>query len=31
MAPVMVRFGHDWVLDAGLRQFRRRALTGAAE
>lgn len=24
-APV-VRFGHDWVLDAGLRQFRRNAL-----
>ena len=31
VAPPMVRFGHDWVLDAGLRQFRRRALAGAAE
>lgn len=24
-AEPMVRFGHDWVIDAGLRQFRRRA------
>lgn len=26
-APV-ARYGHDWVLDAGLRQFRQRALDG---
>jgi uncharacterized protein YndB with AHSA1/START domain len=24
--PWIARFGHDWVLDTGLRQFRRRAL-----
>jgi hypothetical protein len=23
--PWLSRFGHDWVLDTGLRQFRRRA------
>ncbi len=26
MAAPMVRFGHEWVLDTGLRQFRDRAL-----
>ncbi len=26
MASPMVRFGHDWVLDTGARQFMRRAL-----
>ncbi len=26
LAPWLARFGHDWVLDTGLRQFRRRAL-----
>lgn len=26
LAQPMVRFGHDWVLDSGLRQFRDRAL-----
>jgi hypothetical protein len=26
MARPVVRFGHDWVLDTGLRQFRDRAL-----
>jgi uncharacterized protein YndB with AHSA1/START domain len=26
-APLLVRFGHDWVLDTGLRQFRDRALS----
>ena len=26
VAAPLVRFGHDWVLDAGLRQFRSRAL-----
>jgi uncharacterized protein YndB with AHSA1/START domain len=26
MARPMVRFGHDWVLDNGLRQFSSRAL-----
>lgn len=26
MAPWLARFGHDWVLDTGLGQFRRRAL-----
>ncbi len=26
MASPMVRFGHDWVLDTGARQFIRRAL-----
>ena len=26
LAPWMANFGHDWVLDTGLRQFRRRAL-----
>jgi uncharacterized protein YndB with AHSA1/START domain len=25
-APRIVRFGHDWVLDTGARQFRARAL-----
>lgn len=25
-APWLARFGHDWVLDTGLGQFRRRAL-----
>lgn len=25
-APWLARFGHDWVLDTGLRQFRREAL-----
>jgi uncharacterized protein YndB with AHSA1/START domain len=25
-APAVARFGHDWVLDRGLAQFRRRAL-----
>jgi hypothetical protein len=24
--PMLVRFGHDWVLDTGVRQFRERAL-----
>jgi uncharacterized protein YndB with AHSA1/START domain len=26
LAGPMVRFGHEWVLDTGLRQFRTRAL-----
>lgn len=26
LTPWLGRFGHDWVLDAGLRQFHRRAL-----
>lgn len=26
VARPLVRFGHDWVLDTGLRQFRDRAL-----
>jgi uncharacterized protein YndB with AHSA1/START domain len=26
LAYPMVRFGHDWVLDTGARQFRNRAL-----
>jgi hypothetical protein len=26
VAAPIARFGHDWVLDTGLRQFRRRAL-----
>ena len=26
LAPWLARFGHDWVLDTGLGQFRRRAL-----
>ena len=26
VAQPLVRFGHDWVLDAGLRQFERRGL-----
>jgi uncharacterized protein YndB with AHSA1/START domain len=26
LGPPVVRFGHDWVLDTGLRQFRERAL-----
>lgn len=26
MTPWLARYGHDWVLDTGLRQFRRRAL-----
>lgn len=26
LAHPLVRFGHDWVIDTGLRQFRRRAL-----
>lgn len=26
LTPWLARFGHDWVLDTGLRQFRRRAL-----
>ena len=26
MAPPVARFGHDWVLDNGIRQFRQRAL-----
>jgi uncharacterized protein YndB with AHSA1/START domain len=26
VAAPMVRFGHEWVLDTGLRQFRDRAL-----
>ena len=26
LAPRVARFGHDWVLDTGLRQFRHRAL-----
>lgn len=26
LGPPIVRFGHDWVLDTGLRQFRHRAL-----
>lgn len=26
VAAPMVRFGHEWVLDTGLRQFRERAL-----
>jgi uncharacterized protein YndB with AHSA1/START domain len=26
MAPWISRLGHDWVLDTGSRQFRRRAL-----
>lgn len=26
VARPIVRFGHDWVLDTGVRQFRRRAL-----
>lgn len=31
VAHPLVRFGHDWVLDTGLRQFRRRALTNPTE
>lgn len=27
LAPRLVRFGHDWVLDTGLRQFRREAIS----
>lgn len=27
-APWLARYGHDWVLDTGLRQFRKRALGG---
>lgn len=30
LGPPIVRFGHDWVLDTGLRQFRERALSGEA-
>lgn len=30
VAGPLVRFGHDWVLDTGLRQFRRRALPGSS-
>lgn len=26
LAPWLARFGHDWVLDTGLGQFRRHAL-----
>lgn len=26
LAPWLAQFGHDWVLDTGLGQFRRRAL-----
>lgn len=26
LAPWLAHFGHDWVLDTGFRQFRRRAL-----
>jgi uncharacterized protein YndB with AHSA1/START domain len=26
LAPPVARYGHDWVLDTGLRQFRDRAL-----
>lgn len=26
LAPWLAQFGHDWVLDTGVRQFRRRAL-----
>lgn len=26
VAPWLARFGHDWVLDTGLQQFRTRAL-----
>lgn len=26
LTPWLARFGHDWVLDTGLRQFRDRAL-----
>jgi uncharacterized protein YndB with AHSA1/START domain len=26
LAPWMARYGHDWVLDTGVRQFRTRAL-----
>ncbi|MBA2496107.1 MAG: hypothetical protein H0V33_03270 [Acidimicrobiia bacterium] len=26
LAAPVVRFGHDWVLDTGVRQFRERAL-----
>lgn len=29
-APGVARFGHDWVIDTGLRQFRRRALDPTA-
>ncbi len=28
VAGPIVRFGHDWVLDTGVRQFRQRALAG---
>ena len=31
LAPPMVRWGHDWVLDQGQRQFVERALTPAPE
>ena len=30
-ARPMVRFGHDWVLDTGARQFSRRALDGSRD
>jgi hypothetical protein len=26
LAPPVARYGHEWVLDTGLRQFRDRAL-----
>jgi hypothetical protein len=28
LARPVARFGHDWVLDTGLRQFRSRAFDG---
>jgi uncharacterized protein YndB with AHSA1/START domain len=28
LLPQLVRYGHDWVLDTGSRQFRSRALGG---
>lgn len=28
VARPVARFGHDWVLDTGARQFRRRAIDG---
>lgn len=28
IAPPIARFGHDWILDTGARQFRERAVGG---
>lgn len=31
VAPWLARYGHDWVLDTGVRQFRRRAFVTAMD